>query len=404
MKIHFLLTQDLESPSGLGRYFPLARELSRLGHCVTISALHSNYSNLKVNRFIQQGVQVCYVAQMHVSKINADKIYFPTSKLITISARSTVALTSRTLEQPADIVHIAKPHPMNSIAGISAKYLQGKIVFLDVDDHESASGHFTSDWQKSTILFFEKFTPKRVDHITTHNSYLQQLMVDSGVSPDKITYLPTCVDPDRLSNFDQEIIHSLRSKLKLGGKNVITFIGSLSSPSHPLELLIEIFKIVIGESPDSILLIVGGGEDYFPLVDKVSREGLSDHVIFAGRIEPSEIANYYRLSNVVIDPVYNDAAAKGRLPLKLFESWIAGVPFITGDVGDRGRVLGDPPAGVLAFPGDPRSFADGILKLFNDVNFANSIVERGCKRAELYTWDQQARKLESVYHRYLEKG
>ena len=47
MRIHFLLTQDLESPSGLGRYFPMARELVRLGHQVTISALHSDYANLK---------------------------------------------------------------------------------------------------------------------------------------------------------------------------------------------------------------------------------------------------------------------------------------------------------------------------------------------------------------------
>ena len=31
MRIIFLLTQDLESPSGLGRYWPLAKELARLG-------------------------------------------------------------------------------------------------------------------------------------------------------------------------------------------------------------------------------------------------------------------------------------------------------------------------------------------------------------------------------------
>jgi len=39
-----------------------------------------------------------------------------------------------------------------------------------------------------------------------------------------------------------------------------------------------------------------------------------------------------------------------------------------------------------------------------DANFAAEIVERGTKRAWLYTWDQQAHKLESIYHRYLEKG
>ncbi len=47
MKIHFLLTQDLESPSGLGRYAPMARELVALGHQVRVSALHSAYDELE---------------------------------------------------------------------------------------------------------------------------------------------------------------------------------------------------------------------------------------------------------------------------------------------------------------------------------------------------------------------
>ena len=51
MKITFFLTQDIESPSGLGRFFPLAKELSRLDHQVKIICLHSNYFSLKYNFF-----------------------------------------------------------------------------------------------------------------------------------------------------------------------------------------------------------------------------------------------------------------------------------------------------------------------------------------------------------------
>ena len=40
MKIAFMLTQSLDSPSGLGRYGPLARELARMGHAVEVFALH----------------------------------------------------------------------------------------------------------------------------------------------------------------------------------------------------------------------------------------------------------------------------------------------------------------------------------------------------------------------------
>ncbi len=229
------------------------------------------------------------------------------------------------------------------------------------------------------------------------------MILNLGISPNKITYLPTCVDPERLSKFDLEEVKKIKLDLNINDKKVVTFIGSLSSPSHPIDLLIEAFEIVNLNYPDSALLIVGGGEDYYPLIEKVNRIPISEHVQFCGKIAPSQIANYYKLSNVVVDPVYNDAAAKGRLPLKLFESWITGVPFATGDVGDRARILGDTPAGILAAAGDAESLAQGILDILLDEEYAQQLINRGYERAKQYTWDQQAAKLESVYYQYLEK-
>ena len=76
MRILFLLTQDLESPSGLGRYLPLAQELVKSGHQVNIAALHSNYQKLAFRRKNIQGVELHYVAQMHVKKQGSTKTYF----------------------------------------------------------------------------------------------------------------------------------------------------------------------------------------------------------------------------------------------------------------------------------------------------------------------------------------
>ena len=68
MHILFLLTQDLESPSGLGRYWPLARHLARLGHEMEIAALHPAWQSLESRVFLRDGVRVSYVAQMHVRR------------------------------------------------------------------------------------------------------------------------------------------------------------------------------------------------------------------------------------------------------------------------------------------------------------------------------------------------
>ena len=170
MNILFLLTQDLESPSGLGRYFPLAKELARLGANITILALHSHYKSLKETHFVEDGVRICYVAQMHVLKQGNQKLYFPAHKLFHLAAHGAYKMSLAAHNTPSDIIHILKPHPMNSIAGMLNSY--GKIVYLDCDDYEAASNRYSGRWQKFIVTLFEKNIPRWVNRITTNTYFM----------------------------------------------------------------------------------------------------------------------------------------------------------------------------------------------------------------------------------------
>jgi glycosyltransferase involved in cell wall biosynthesis len=97
-----------------------------------------------------------------------------------------------------------------------------------------------------------------------------------------------------------------------------------------------------------------------------------------------------------------DDAARGRSPLKLFESWACGVPFVSCDVGDRRRLLspqGDDHrlAGLLAAPGDANSLAEQILRVLQDKDLAAELAQTGRQRAEDYYWDVLTKDLERVY-------
>ncbi|MCK4817959.1 glycosyltransferase [bacterium] len=105
MRILFLLTQDLESPSGLGRYLPLAKELGKLGHTINIAALHSNYDSLDQTHFEIDGVQVDYVAQMHIKKLGNKKSFFSNYELLSAAIRATWKLSRMALETQADVIH-----------------------------------------------------------------------------------------------------------------------------------------------------------------------------------------------------------------------------------------------------------------------------------------------------------
>jgi glycosyltransferase involved in cell wall biosynthesis len=400
MKILFLLTQDMESPAGAGRYFPLARGLVKLGHQVHIAALHADFSSLQETHFEHKGVEISYVAQMHVLKKGNRKLYYPAHRLIGLMAQATLSLSRAALSLPADIVHIGKPHPMNSVAGLLVRYLGRKKVFLDCDDLEVATSHFSGKWQKWGVALFEDGMPKCVDHVTTHTHYLRERMLQAGLPAERITYLPNGVDRERFSCPDPTRLERLRDELGLRGKRVVAFIGSLSLPSHPVDLLLEAYQSVRAAFPESVLLIVGGGEEYDWLSRRVEQLGLQGSACFTGRIPAAEVPLYYRLAEVVVDPVIDNEVGRTRLPLKLFESWASQTPFVTADVGDRKLVMGEPAAGLLAVPGDPDSLAVAILRVLTTPGLAEELRQAGSKRALEYDWDRLAQRLESVYNNY----
>jgi glycosyltransferase involved in cell wall biosynthesis len=397
MNIAFLLTQSLQSPSGLGRYGPLSRELSKLGHTVWLKALHPDIHSLKNPNSLTDGVYIDYVAPMHISKKGSKNIYYPTSKLIRISFEASWKLSKAALVSDFDIVHVAKPHPMNSIAGLLAKYFKGSHLLLDCDDFEAGSGRFGSKWQKWIVAYFERKMPHKAYYITTNTYFMRDLMISWSVPASKIFYLPNGVERDRFNQTHPEKVKNLREELNLIGKNVVLYIGSLTLANHPVDLLLKSFILLLKEEPNTILLIVGGGAD-FERLQKISYDlGIANKTIFTGRI-PSEVTPlYFQLADVSVDPVHNDDAAKGRCPLKMFESWAANVTFVTADVGDRRQLIGKPPAGLLSKPGDPGSLAQAILNILRKPSLKNLLCANGAKRVQEYYWDHLAKNLEEMY-------
>lgn len=401
MKILFLLTQDSQSPSGLGRYFPLARGLARLGHQVSIAALHGDFASLQQTRLVEGEVNVHYVSQMHVLKQGSEKTYYSTPQLLGLTMKATWGLSRAALNSPADIVHIGKPHPMNSLAGLLARYLKNETVFLDCDDFEAASNRFESSLQQRVVSSFENKMPLWVHHVTTHTTYLRNRLLALGIPAERVSYLPNGVDPERFAPPEPGQIEELRSRLDLTGKKVVAFIGSLSLPSHPVDLLLEAFGQIHQILPESVLLLVGGGEDYHRLEAQSVDMGLGQAVRFCGRVPPDQVLLYYHLADVCVDPVHDDDAARGRSPLKLFESWICGIPFVTADVGDRALLLGDPPAGMLARPSDAGALSQAIIEVLENPNLSQLLCQRGLERVQDYYWDHLAEELDGIYRKHL---
>jgi glycosyltransferase involved in cell wall biosynthesis len=392
IRLLFLLTQSLDSPSGLGRYGPLARALARRGHEVEVVALHHDWERLPREYRVQEadGVTVRYVGQMHVLKRGGEKVYFAPPRLLWLTMMATLRLLWQGLRAPAEVIVVGKAQPMNGVAGWLAARLRGLPLWVDVDDHEAASNRFGGRWQQWIVSRVEAWLPRRARWVTTNTVASRERLITEGVSPDAITLLPNGYERVRFAPGNGS---RAETGLQDGG-DVVLYLGSLSLPSHPVDLLVRAWPAVQERHPGARLLIVGGGEDAAALRELAARLGVEDSVQFVGRVPPEEAAAYYRRAALSIDPVYDDEAARGRSPLKVVESLACGTPVVTGDVGDRAQVVGE--AGRVVRAGEPEALAEGILSLLGDPEGLARMRRLAPSQAAGYEWEAMASRVDGM--------
>lgn len=388
-KILILLTQDLESPSGLGRYFPIAKYLVQAGYSVSIAALHSDYASLENTSFIQDGVKVDYISQMHVLKKGNQTQYFGVWKLIALTIKATWGLFKAAISQRYQIILIGKPHPMNGVAGVLAGWIKRSKIIVDCDDYEAASNHYASGWQRKVVQLFENLIPKFSNIVTTNTHFFEQRLISLGIKPEKIQYVPNGIDPDRFVEPAPHDVAQLSQELNLNGQKVIAYIGSLNLSNHSVDLLLKAFAILTKEHEAVHLLIVGGGSDRTKLEQLSCELDIAEKTHFVGRVSPDLIPLYYRLADVTVDPVEDSDATRGRCPLKMFESWAMGVPFVTADVGDRKLLAENSPMTLITEPGDFKDLARGLSSILSmkSGDLIGSMTTEEIKPIEDYYWE-----------------
>jgi len=404
MHILFLLTQDLDSPSGLGRYWPVARHLARRGHTVEIAALHPAWPTLARRAYEQDGVRVRYVAQMHIRRAGSRRTYFGPAALLWVTAWATLALARAAWRSRAEVVHIGKAQPMNGLAGWLAAHLPRRRLYLDCDDYEAVSNHFGGGWQHGIVRWWEDRLPRVVRGVTVNTTFLFERCRRLGVPAERLRLVPNGYDPDRFAPPTSAQVAAVRRQWGVEAQPVILYLGSLSLSNHPLLLLLEAFARVLTQLPDAVLCLVGGGEDYDRLAREIEARGLSASVRLTGPVAADQAPAVYAASQVVVDPVADDDTARARSPLKVVEALACGVPVVTGDVGDRATLLAGGLVGRLVAPGSAPALAEGLLAILTQT--LTGLGQAGGREqqaalarqaAEPYRWDRLVPAFEALY-------
>lgn len=395
LRLVWLLPMGIERPSGR-RYFNLARALAKQGHRVRLLALHPDLASCARRRFVQDGVEVWYVGQMHARKSGTTPQRFGPLALLGVLLRSTAGMLWGILCSPADAYHLGKPQPINGLAAlVGVMAVRNQRFFVDCDDDEVESNRFTAAWQRRVFAFWQSLLPRLARGATANTPFLMARLRRAGVP--QIVYVPNGVDLSHWTLPPAAETAQLRQALGLAEQRVVAYVGTLALHNHPVLLLVHAFAAIAAQSPDVALLLIGGGEDVARLRAVVDELGLRERVRFTGDLLPALVRRYLALAVVSVDPVNDDAVARARSPLKIFESMALGIPVVTGAVGDRAALLDNGAAGMLVPPGDSAALATALHALLTDETRRAALALAAREHVAQYAWERLAEQWIKVY-------
>ena len=175
-----------------------------------------------------------------------------------------------------DVVHT---HLYRSqIYGRPAAWLAGTPVVLSTE-HSIGETHLERRPMSRPVQALYLATEAFSDMTIAVSGAVRDRMIKWGVRPRKITMIPNGVDLDRVA-FDADGREKVRGQLGLGADDYVLLLLGRLDKNKQFDKAIEAAAPSL--SPDTKMLVVGGGAERDHLAETARRCGVEDYVVFAG--------------------------------------------------------------------------------------------------------------------------
>jgi PEP-CTERM/exosortase A-associated glycosyltransferase len=169
-------------------------------------------------------------------------------------------------------------------------------------------------------------------------------IVSRGISSENVFIVPNGVDVQAFAPHPPD--EDVKKRLGLSGKLLFGYIGYFFN-YEGLDLLVDAMIRLAPQLPDLCLLLVGDGELMPTLRNMVAEGGISDRVVFTGRVPHNQVSDFYRICDFMVLPRRDKRETRLVTPLKPLEIMAMGKPLISSDVGGHLEMVEDGANGVL---------------------------------------------------------
>jgi len=185
---------------------------------------------------------------------------------------------------------------------------------------------------------------RKADKVTVICEGLKRDILDRGIEEKKVEVIPNGVDTETFKPLDPD--DEILDQYSLRNHKVIGFIGTFFF-FEGLEYLIKAAKQILIREKDVKFLIVGGGREDKTLRRMVLEMGLSNHVIFTGRVKHDDVKKYYSVIDILVYPRISRRITELVTPLKPLEAMALEKVVLASDVGGLKELVEDGTNGYL---------------------------------------------------------
>ncbi|MEA5466113.1 glycosyltransferase family 4 protein [Leptothoe sp. PORK10 BA2] len=299
--------------------------------------------------------------------------------------------------QQADIYHIIDPAEAHAVYRLRRR-THKKIV---VTCHDLINFHHQYNLQGSVQLplvsrrlwLWAVHGMKQADHIVSVSAATAQDTSDLlDIPADQITVTPNGIDP-LFQPITPELSASIRQRHGMAANTLCLLnVGS----NHPRKNILVILKAVNQLKQQGLPVCFWKVSADFTDEQRayIRDHDLESSVVYLGQPASEELVQLYGAADILIAPSLQEGFG-----LTILEAMATGTPVITSNVSAMPEVAGD--AAILVNPHQADAISSAVQTLYQDPDYRNSLIQKGLKRAEQFTWKATAEKVAQVYESLL---
>lgn len=237
---------------------------------------------------------------------------------------------------------------------------------------------------------------RSADLVVTLGESMKRNILAAGVPEERILLSPNAVGGAYLG---EPLTHA-EARSALGLDSDALYIGTVSSlvDYEGLDDLVTSFALLVSRLPKLKLIVVGDGTAAPALLDQVKRLGLTDKVLFTGRVPADKARLFHQALDVFVVPRKDLAVTRSVTPLKPVEALASARPVVASRLDALQEIVHDGVNGWLAEPSDPEGLAEVLFDLFEDDGMRRRLGAAGRQHVlATRTWEANAKACVQAY-------